>query len=156
MKTAFSLKTLILVCLINTAALADMNNPGYRLKAAGQVFLLEIADSKEQKARGLMHRQSMPASHGLLMVFKQDVAVPIWMKNVLFPLDVIWISHDGIVVDLKTLPQCSEDPCPVFRPRQTARFVLEVGAGLFPLNRGDKVEIIDASGDSLHPPVSGL
>lgn len=121
------------------------------LQAANRMFLLEIARSPEEKRTGLMYRRSMSPSHGLLMVFDRDSYVPIWMKNVLFPLDVIWLAADGRVLDRQTLPLCRQSPCPIYRPALPARYVLEVGAGLFPLNPGDKVEIIDSSGDSLLP-----
>lgn len=153
MKTAPYMQAFILICLLNSIALADMKGSGYRILAGGQEFQVEIAESSEQKRLGLMHRRAMPALHGLLMVFERDKTIPIWMKEMQFPLDVVWISAAGIVVDLQTLQPCRQNPCPVFNPRQPARFVLEVGAGLFPLNRGDKVEIIDASGDSLLPSV---
>ena len=136
-------------------SLAVPIGPVYRVKAGKQEFLVELADTKELQRRGLMNRESMPESHGLLMTFDYDRRVPIWMKNVLFPIDVAWLSSSGLVIDVKTLPVCNRAPCKVYYPVRPARFVLEVGAGLFQLKRGDKVEIIDASGDSLLPPVSG-
>ena len=126
---------------------------GYRVKAGKQEFIVELADTKELQRRGLMNRETMPELHGLLMAFDYDRRAPIWMKNVKFPIDVVWLSSEGLVIDVKTLPVCKEAPCKVYYPVGPARFVLEVGAGLFQLNRGDKVEIIDASGDSLLPSV---
>jgi len=87
------------------------------------------------------------------MIFDRDMRVPIWMKSMQFPIDVVWLSSNGTVIDLKTLPVCKEMPCEIYYPVCPARYVLEVGAGLFPLKRGDKVEIIDTSRDSLHPPI---
>lgn len=136
-------------------ALAVPIGTGYRVKAGKQEFLVELADTKELQRRGLMNRETMHESHGLLMTFDYDRRVPIWMKNMQFPIDVAWLSSGGLVIDIKTLPVCKEAPCKVYYPVRPVRFVLEVGAGLFQLNRGDKVEIIDASGDSLLPPVSG-
>lgn len=143
-------KLLTLACLFySVIVLANAETPSYRVKAGEQEFQVEIADSREQKRLGLAHRRTMPASHGLLMTFTKDKIIPVWMKDMQFPLDVVWISANGVIVDLQTLPLCQQSPCPIFKPRQPARFVLEVGAGLFPLNRGDKVEIIDASKDSV-------
>ena len=142
-------KLLTLTCLFYSVIVLANPSPNYRVKAGGQEFQVEIADSREQKRLGLAHRRTMPASHGLLMTFAKDEIVPVWMKDMQFPLDVVWISANGVIVDLQTLPLCQQNPCPIFKPQQPARFVLEVGAGLFPLNRGDKVEIIDTSKDSL-------
>ena len=137
--------------VVTTLTIAGPRNTEIRLQAADSMFLLEIASSPEEKRTGLMYRRFLPPSHGLLMVFQADALVPIWMKNVFIPLDVVWLAADGRVVDKQTLPLCRQSPCPIYRPALPARYVLEVGAGLFPLNRGDKVEIIDSSGDSLLP-----
>ena len=139
-----------LQCPAGSLIAGDSHRIG-RVKVGKQNYVVEIADNQELQRRGLMYRTSLPASRGLLMVFKQDKKVPIWMKNTLLPLDVVWLSSRGRVVDLKTLSVCTEMPCPIYYPIQSARYVLEVGAGLFPLNRGDKVEILGASGDSLLP-----
>ena len=149
--TRFTILLSLLACTVHT--LAAPIGHGYLVKAGNQKFIVERAITREQQRRGLMDRESMHASRGLLMIFDRDKRTPIWMKNMRFPIDVVWLSSDGLVVDLKTLPVCKESPCKVYYPVGPARFVLEVGAGLFPLNRGDKVEIIDASRDSLHPPV---
>ncbi len=55
-----------------------------------------------------------------------------------------------------TLPVCQADPCQTYSPKMPARYVLEVTAGSFPLNIGDRVEIMRASSDSLLPPESGI
>lgn len=157
MKTSDVTRLLVFFSLFSCAMLA-LSAPGelnYLIKAGEREFLVELADTQELKRQGLMNRKTMPGSHGLLMIFKHDKLVPIWMKNMQFPIDVVWLSSEGVVIDIKTLPVCKEMPCKVFYPAQPARFVLEVGASLFPLNLGDKVEIIDASRDSLLPTIHG-
>jgi uncharacterized protein len=128
----------------------------YQVRAGERVFTVEVAASPSQKQLGLMHRKSLRENGGLLMTFSGERKVSIWMKNVLIPLDVVWISSTGEVVDRKSLPVCRTNPCSIYQPALPARFVLEVAAGQFPLKIGDKVEIIDASGDSLLPPESGI
>jgi len=151
MKTATILNTVLIVSLLNAITFINASDFTHRVIAGKQEFLVQTAVTRKQQQQGLMYRQNMPSSQGLLMIFERDTHVPIWMKNMFFPLDVAWMSADGVVVDLKTLPVCSQTPCPIFRSDQSARYVLEVGAGLFQLKQGDKVEIIDTSRDSLHP-----
>ena len=123
----------------------------YMVLAGEQRFRVEVAASPEQRRKGLMHRQKLDDGHGLLMILEQERIIPIWMKNTYIPLNVVWISADGSIVERATLFPCKRAPCPVHIPKSPARFVLEVGAGQFPLKIGDKVEILDASGDSLLP-----
>jgi|GEM_PF-2875405 len=141
----------LLACALHSLAMPT--EPGCRVKAGDKEFIVERAVTREQQRLGLLNRKSLLESQGLLMIFDRDMRVPIWMKDMRFPIDVVWLSFDGTVIDLKTLPVCKEMPCKIFYPISPARYVLEVGAGLFPLNRGDKVEIIGTSRDSLHPPV---
>ena len=116
--------------------------PAYaQIKAGGKTFSAELAVTTAQQRVGLMHRSSLPQGRGLLMVMKEPRVVSIWMKNVLIPLDVVWIGAEGRIVDVRTLPICAVPPCPSYHPGKPASYVLEVNAGEFPLSRGGKVEI---------------
>ncbi len=91
---------------------------------------LELALSDEEKARGLMFRDYLPADRGMLFIFKQDDLLPFWMKNTMIPLDFIWLSADGRVVDVRAnVPPCRMDPCPSYPSAVPARAVLEVNGG---------------------------
>lgn len=158
MKPALIISLSLYLMLLTLPATPDSGNEQlfYQVRAGDRVFSVEVAVSPAQKQLGLMHRKSLRQNGGLLMVFSREHKVLIWMKNVLIPLDVVWISSTGEVVDRKSLPVCHTNPCSIYEPQLPARYVLEVAAGQFPLKIGDKVEIIDASGDSLLPPESGI
>lgn len=128
----------------------------YRVTAGNRIFIAQVAVTPAEKQLGLMYRSGLEPNTGLLMIFQREHRVPIWMKNMLIPIDVAWISSSGEVVDKMTLPLCHVNPCQTYSPRMPARYVLEVAAGSFPLNIGDRVEIMSASGDSLLPPESGI
>jgi uncharacterized membrane protein (UPF0127 family) len=158
MKPALIISLSLYLLLQTLPATPDSGNQPlfYQVRAADRIFIVEVATSPSQRQLGLMHRESLRENGGLLMVFNREHKVSIWMKNVLIPLDVVWISSTGEVVDSRSLPVCQANPCSIYQPEQPARYVLEVAAGQFPLKIGDKVEIIDASGDSLLPPESGI
>ena len=66
------------------------------------------------------------------------------MPNVTFPLDIVWINENFKVVDIKTVPPCTEkniQRCPSYKPDGKAKYVLEVNANIFPGVIGDKVKI---------------
>jgi len=60
-------------------------------------FNIEIANTREERARGLMFRESMPRSAGMLFVYDTPQYASFWMKNTLIPLDIIFIDHSGVV-----------------------------------------------------------
>jgi len=97
--------------------------------ADGSCIFVEVADEPNARRRGLMHRESIPADHGMLFIFEADGLHGIWMKNMQFPIDLIWADNDSTVVDVKAdAPPCRMDPCTIYLPNQTARYVVEVNA----------------------------
>jgi uncharacterized protein len=64
-------------------------------------FTVELADSDERRAYGLMHRDAMPPDHGMIFDFKADQPVAMWMRNTRLPLDMLFIARDGKVVNIR-------------------------------------------------------
>lgn len=64
--------------------------------AAG--FTVEIADNAEERAQGLMFRESMSSGAGMLFLYDAPHRASFWMKNTLIPLDMIFIGPDGAVL----------------------------------------------------------
>ncbi len=60
-------------------------------------FSVEIADTPDSRATGLMHRAEMPRNNGMLFVYEHPQRVAFWMKNTLIPLDMIFVESDGEV-----------------------------------------------------------
>jgi uncharacterized membrane protein (UPF0127 family) len=91
---------------------------------------LELALTNEEKQLGLMFRDSLPADRGMLFIFESDGPLQFWMKNTFIPLDFVWVSASGQVLDVRANVQpCRADPCPGYDSSKPARAVLEVNAG---------------------------
>jgi uncharacterized membrane protein (UPF0127 family) len=91
---------------------------------------VEVADSEAARARGLMFRERLAESEGMLFPFDLPRRYGFWMKNVRFPLDIIWLDANRRVVWIAQRAQpCSDDPCPMYVPDVAASYVVEVAGG---------------------------
>jgi uncharacterized membrane protein (UPF0127 family) len=98
------------------------------LRLDGAPIRPELALTPSQRAVGLMHRRAAPAD-GMLFVFPASTRDGFWMKSTLVPLTVVFFDATGTRVRRLVMTPCHADPCPVYYPRRTYRFALELPAG---------------------------
>jgi uncharacterized membrane protein (UPF0127 family) len=89
-----------------------------------------VADSLPKLMLGLMHMDSLGKSDGMLFIFGREARHRIWMLNMLFPIDIIWLSKQLIVVDIveDAKPCSSIFRCKTYLPAEKALYVLELKA----------------------------
>lgn len=93
----------------------------------GNVSLrVEIADTSAERMHGLSGRDRIGAD-GLLFVFPDNSSHGIWMKDMLFPIDILWLDAEGTIVHIEHNVTPETYPT-VFRSPKAARFVLETNA----------------------------
>ena len=111
---------------------------------------IEVADTNEERKRGLSGRKSLGENEGMLFVFEKENVFPsFWMKDMIIPIDIVWIN-DGVVVkihkNVQSQPGKKDSELTLYRPDAPIDYVLEVKGGFSDKN-GLKVEDrIDLSG----------
>ncbi|MBR8827984.1 MAG: DUF192 domain-containing protein [Gomphosphaeria aponina SAG 52.96 = DSM 107014] len=126
-------------------------NPGQMLpiKAialmGGEKIELEVTQTPQQQALGLMFRQDLPDNRGMLFSFAPPRPVSFWMKNVAIPLDMVFLFGGEIKAIAADVPPCTVTPCPTYGPQNILiDQVIELRGGRaieLGLAVGDKVTI---------------
>ncbi len=126
--------------LITACSQKENHKDLLKIKTENQTFYVELAETVQERQKGLMYRDTLPKEQGMLFVLPYEDYWPFWMKNTFIPLDVIWISQDKKVTEIQTLPPCKHEICPAFQPKERGQFILEVNAGQFKGEIGDTIE----------------
>lgn len=116
------------------APAADPASPGPAVMIGGAVFPVELAVTDAERRQGLSDRPSLAPGAGMLFVFESDGPRRFWMKNMHFPLDMVWIGSDCAVGEISggvPPPPPGADDADVARvsPGQEAQYVLEINGG---------------------------
>jgi len=103
---------------------------GPSVELGGKNFSIEVADTQQKQALGLMFRESMPADEGMLFIFPAEAPRSFWMKNTRIPLDIMYFNEDLILVSISAdTPPCRVSRCPSYPSIAPAKYVLELNAG---------------------------
>lgn len=105
----------------------------------GVVVNTKVAQSTEERQKGLSGRSDLGDNEGMLFIFEKPGLYRFWMKDMNFAIDIIWLDESLKVVSIKGGVEPSSYP-EVFRPSEPAKYVLEVNAGFALRN---KVQIAD-------------
>ena len=108
---------------------------------------VEIADTIEKRKRGLGGKERLDEGTGMLFLFPKPDYYNFWIKDMKFPIDIIWLK-DSLVIDItrNAYPPAEQkdSDLPVYTPTLAADSVLEVNAGFSDSNGimiGDTLEV---------------
>lgn len=134
---------LILIFSLNYLSRANSQEAIKRVCIKDACVQVEVVDTDAARQLGLMFRENLPEDRGMLFVFETQGRYGFWMKNMKFPIDIIWIDQEKKIVDIK--PDCfpCQEACEIFSSRDKALYALEVDAGF---TRRNKIEIGDTAG----------
>lgn len=110
--------------------------------AAGSATLkVEVARSNQEKAAGLMGRESLAADAGMIFVYEEPVQGGFWMKNTLIPLSIAFVDQEGVIIDIRDMEPGSLES---HVPPEPYIYAIEANQGYFRQNgisAGDRVEV---------------
>ena len=118
---------LLLLVILPLTACADDGRLVIKSKNGDHPFTVEVVDTNESRAKGLMFRTSLAPDAGMLFDFKESREVSFWMRNTLIPLDMVFITQEGLIANIhvNAIPQ---DPTSI--PSDgPVMFVLEIPGG---------------------------
>jgi uncharacterized membrane protein (UPF0127 family) len=104
---------------------------------------VEIADSPDEQARGLMERTALAQDRGMLFVFPDEEVRSFWMKNTLIALSIAYMDSEGRIVDLQDMKPLDDEE-PHYVSSDPAKYALEVNEGFFEEHGvavGDRAEL---------------
>lgn len=107
---------------------------------------LEVADTAEERERGLMFREELDENHGMLFVYEEEAPRSFWMKNTLIPLDIIFLGSDKTIINIEKAypePNTSDSNLERYRSESPAQYVIEVNQNFTErkgIEKGDRVE----------------
>jgi len=116
------------------------------VKIAGKILKVELALTSEEQEKGLSERKKINEDEGMLFVFNYTGQYSFWMKDMNFPLDIIWIDDDFKVVYIEKNALPESYPA-TFSPKVEAKYILEVLSQFSQKNNlkvGDKVEFLSS------------
>lgn len=95
----------------------------------GATVRAEVAQSDAKKALGLGNREKLEKGTGMLFAFETPSAYRFWNRDMLIPIDIIWIFNDKVVDVYEHLPAYAAEKDFVATPKAPVNFVLEVPDG---------------------------
>ncbi len=101
------------------------------VKVGNTVVHAIVSDTSEKQVRGLSFTPKMSENVGMLFTYPpRETVLKHWMKDMQFPLDIIWINaHREIIGMHEDAQPCKAIPCAVYSSDKPAQYVLEVNAG---------------------------
>lgn len=98
----------------------------------GTTFAVTVAQTPMEQARGLSGRESLGKNEGMLFVFPKPTLPTFWMKDMRFPIDIVWIASGTVIgIEKNVDPQIgvSEEELRLYTPPAPVESVFEIAAG---------------------------
>lgn len=143
----FILSSILIVILLITSCIflnKKINNVDYKnVKIGSENFRLEVANTDAAREKGLSRRDSLAKNNGMLFDFKAYGDWRMWMVDMHFDIDMIWLNQQGKILHTKTNATSGSFP-EVYHAEQQNWYVIELPAGTsdrLGIKEGDTIKI---------------
>lgn len=143
------------------APIVAFDTAAVRVETASDTFrmLVELAVTPDQRAMGLMERDSLPEEGGMLFLYDepQPAGAAFYMYRTRIPLDIAFLDETGRIIDIQTMQPCeSPNPqvCRRYGPGQPFAAALEANRGFFQrrgVGVGDRILQVDREAAAVPP-----
>lgn len=136
----FSSMLLIMLFILITSCL-PIKQTSKQVIISNRMFNVELAVTEAEHVKGLSGHAPLLQDQGMMFIFPDEQIRYFWMKDMLFPLDIAFISSGSKIVGIKrNFQPCTPSECQTYSSKAPAMYVIEVRAGaLDGINMGDKV-----------------
>ncbi len=134
----------LLIIVGGTVLWWQMQQDDSLLQVGGQRYHVTVMRTDEELDRGLSGTNGLPADQAMVFVFAHDDTWPMWMKDMKYPIDIIWLSSDKQIVHIVKNAQPSSYPNTEFAPEKPSRYVVELPSGTVDrtdIKNGDPVSL---------------
>jgi uncharacterized membrane protein (UPF0127 family) len=129
LSTVIGLCTLLLIVVLGVALVQRFTQPQATLRLGDGIFTAHVATTESARQKGLGDTELLADNEAMILAFERDARWSIWMKDVEYPIDVVWLDARHKVVHIvKNMPPSSY-PDTSFMPDKPARYVVEFAAG---------------------------
>jgi uncharacterized membrane protein (UPF0127 family) len=145
MKILYLFLGILILLIVVFIEINYFNSQTPRAEINGHTFSLYLAKTSSEQEVGLAKFNKIGKNQGMLFIFLQSDYYSFWMKNMKFPIDIIFINKSVIVDVFQNVPfQKNNDNLPIYTTHKKADGVLEINSGLskeYKIKTGDKVDI---------------
>lgn len=126
------LAVVIFALILIASFVVSRNNQPAQVTVNDASFQVELAETEAEKQIGLSDTENLSENEGMLFLFDEPGFYSFWMRNMNFPIDIIFINGDRVttVISNALPPSETGGSLPTFQPTEESDKVLEVNAGI--------------------------
>ncbi len=124
------LLALLVLVVIGQLAYSYFVSPKAVMHLNGERFEISIADTDRTRIKGLSGTHHLPRDEAMVFIFDRDEKWSIWMKDMNYAIDIVWLNDKKQVVDFVTNVPPDSYPNKTFAPEEKARYVVEFQSGV--------------------------
>lgn len=117
------------ICFLGKTYLSYSSYEKEKILIKNAIFVGYVADTEEKRIQGLSNKVFLPSNTSMLFEFDKSDIHGIWMKDMNFPIDIIWLDKNKKIINLISNAEPKTYPH-VFYPPEESLYILEVRAGL--------------------------